>query len=317
MNESRFAVFDGVTKSYGAVPALKGISFEVRSGEIFGFIGPNGAGKTTTMKIMVGLISDFSGRLSVGGLPMPRNRGALHRMVGYMPQQIAFQDWRTIAHVLTTFGRLSGMSPAALAQRIPAVLREVGLDAPLQRKVTHLSGGMVQKLGLAQALVHEPSLLVLDEPVAGLDPASRIQVKGILKTLRSRGATIIFSSHILSDVQDVADRIGIVSGGRMLKVGTLEELKQEFSVNDDIEIELSHDAGTWRALQRVDGVRALEQAAPGVIVAHLEPHADVDAASDGVLRALLGSGNRVRSFHPRVPSLDQLYLRYVGSGVPA
>ena len=100
----------------------------------------------------------------------------------------------------------------------------------------------------------------------------------------------------------------------MLKVGTLGELKQEFSVNDDIEIELSHDAGSWRSLPRVEGVLALEQVAPGVVVAHLEPRADVDAVSDGVLRALLASGNRVRSFHPRVPSLDQLYLRYVGGG---
>jgi len=161
-------------------PALQGVSFDLREGEVFGFIGPNGAGKTTTMKILVGLLSDFTGSLSVEGLSMPGHRAALYRMVGYMPQGIAFQDWRTVDHALSTFGRLSGMNRASLAERIPRILHEVGLDGTRDRKVIHLSGGMVQKLGLAQALLHEPKLLVLDEPVAGLDPASRIQVKAIL-----------------------------------------------------------------------------------------------------------------------------------------
>jgi ABC-2 type transport system ATP-binding protein len=180
--------------------------------------------------------------------------------------------------------------------------------------VIHLSGGMVQKLGLAQALLHEPKLLVLDEPVAGLDPASRMQVKAILAALRDRGATVIFSSHILSDVQDVADRVGIIAAGRMLTVGTLDELKGRFSVNDDIEIALSRDAGNWQALRGVPGVLSLEPGAGGTLLLHLAAGADVDATSHEVLSRLLGTGNRVRSFRPAVPSLDQLYLSYVGAG---
>jgi ABC-2 type transport system ATP-binding protein len=155
---------------------------------------------------------------------------------------------------------------------------------------------------------------VLDEPVAGLDPGSRIQVKAILRALRDRGATVIFSSHILSDVQDVADRIGIIAGGRMLKVGTLQELKGHFSVNDDIEIALSFDAGTWRDLSAIPGVLGVEQTAPRVLLLHLQPGADVDFTSNEALTRLLGTGNRVRSFHPLAPSLDQLYLSYVGEG---
>jgi ABC-2 type transport system ATP-binding protein len=293
---------------------LKDVSFELRAGEIFGFIGPNGAGKTTTMKILVGLLTDFSGALSVNGLSMPRHRDSLYRTVGYMPQGIAFQDWRTVEHALTTFGRLSGMSPAALQERIPRVLDEVGLAEARKRKVIHLSGGMVQKLGLAQALLHEPTLLVLDEPVAGLDPVSRMQVKGILASLRDRGATVMFSSHILSDVQDVADRVGIINAGAMLTVGTLGELKSRFSVNDDIEIELSRDAGNWQELRAVPGVLSLELGTGSAILLHLAPGADVDATSHEVLSRLIGAGNRVRSFHPAVPSLDQLYLKYVGEG---
>jgi ABC-2 type transport system ATP-binding protein len=314
IQEMSVATFENVQKSFNGFPALKGISFDLRQGEIFGFIGPNGAGKTTTMKILVGLLGGFTGTVSVEGLPMPEKRAALYAKVGYMPQAIAFQEWRTVQHALSTFGRLSGMERSLLARRIPAVLEEVGLGQTQDRKVLHLSGGMTQRLGLAQALLHEPSLLVLDEPVAGLDPGSRIQVKAILRALRDRGATVIFSSHILSDVQDVADRIGIIAGGRMLKVGTLQELKGHFSVNDDIEIALSFDAGTWRDLSAIPGVLGVEQTAPRVLLLHLQPGADVDFTSNEALTRLLGTGNRVRSFHPLAPSLDQLYLSYVGEG---
>ena len=308
------ALFQDVRKSFAGHPALSGVSFDLRPGEIFGFIGPNGAGKTTTMKILVGLLTDFSGALTVNGLSMPRHRDQLYRAVGYMPQGIAFQEWRTVDQALVTFGRLSGMGTAALQERIPRVLEEVGMLESRARRVIHLSGGMVQKLGLAQALLHEPALLVLDEPVAGLDPVSRMQVKNILTSLRARGTTVMFSSHILSDVQDVADRVGIINAGAMLTVGTLTELKNRFSVNDDIEIVLSRDAGTWRDLQTLPGVLSLEPGAGGAILLHLAPGADVDAASHEVLSRLISTGNRVRSFHPAVPSLDQLYIRYVGEG---
>lgn len=308
------AAFENVRKSFAGFEALKGLSFDLRQGEIFGFIGPNGAGKTTTMRLLVGLLTEFEGSLMVNGQSMPGHRDSLYRAVGYMPQGIAFQDWRTVDHALTTFGRLSGLSTAALRERIPAVLDEVGLSDARERKVIHLSGGTVQKLGLAQALLHEPRLLVLDEPVAGLDPASRMQVKSILASLREKGRTVIFSSHILSDVQDVADRVGIICAGRMLTVGTLAELKGRFSVNDDIEIVLSMDAGNWKDLRRLPGVLSLEQGAGSTLLLHLAPGADVDLTSHEILSRLLATGNRVRSFHPVVPSLDQLYLAYVGGG---
>jgi ABC-2 type transport system ATP-binding protein len=309
------AVCDRMAKRYGSFTALHDVSFELRQGEIFGFIGPNGAGKSTTMKILVGLLTDFTGSLTVCGARMPGERDTLYATVGYMPQGIAFQEWRTVRHALTTFGRLSGMSSAEVSERIPRVLRQVGLEGTAQRKIVHLSGGMVQKLGLAQALLHEPKLLVLDEPVAGLDPVSRIQVKSILTSLRDRGATVIFSSHVLSDVQDVADRICIINAGRIAKIGTIDELKRHFAASDDIEISLSHDAGTWKDLASLPGVRGLEPTAPGIILLHVQPGADVDAVSHEVLTRLLAGGNRVRSFHPLVPSLDQLYLKYVGEGV--
>jgi len=309
------ASFESISKSYGVLPALKGLTFDIREGEIFGFIGPNGAGKTTTMKILVGLLGGFSGSLTVDGLRMPENRAALYRMIGYMPQGIAFQEWRTIDHALVTFGRLSGLSRQSLAARIPRVLETVGLERSRDARIVHLSGGMVQKLGLAQALLHEPRMLVLDEPVAGLDPGSRIQVKAVLRELRDRGATVFFSSHILSDVQDVADRIGIIAGGRMRTIGTIDELKSRFSVNDDIEIVLSRDVGDWKDLEAVPGVSGVERSGTLQLILHLRPDADADAASHEALARLLAGGNRIRSFRPLVPSLDDIYLKFVGEGV--
>jgi ABC-2 type transport system ATP-binding protein len=206
------------------------------------------------------------------------------------------------------------MSTGELRDCIPRVLEQVGLAEARRHRVVHLSGGMVQKLGLAQALLHKPALLVLDEPVAGLDPASRMQVKAILAGLRDAGVTVMFSSHILSDVQDVADRVAIISTGRILTVGTLQELKGRFSINDDVEIVLSRDAGNWQELERIAGVLSLEARRGGSLLLHIAPGADVDTTCHEVLAKLMASGNRVRSFHPAVPSLDELYLKYVGAG---
>jgi len=306
------AVFEGVSKSYNSFLALDNISFSIKEGEIFGFIGPNGAGKTTTMKILVGLLSDFSGDLTVGGLKLPESRVELNRWLGYMPQMVAFQEWRTVDHALTTFGRLSGLNKATLASRIPRVLELVGLEKVRGKKIIHLSGGMTQKLGLAQALLHQPKLVVLDEPLSGLDPGSRMQVKSVLKDLRTGGASVFFSSHILSDVQDIADRIGIISGGEMLKLGTLDELKSHFSVKDDQEIILSHNAGNWKELETAPGVRGIELAGENRLLLHLFPEADSDATINEVIKRLIEKGNTIRSFTPLAPSLDELYLKYVG-----
>ncbi len=308
------AVFENVEKSYGATRALKGVSFEIRRGEVFGFIGPNGAGKTTTMKILVGLLGGFSGAVRVNGLSMPEHRAALYRAVGYLPQAVAFQDWRTVEHALVTLGRLSGMGRAALAERIPEVLAMVGLEGSRGTPIVHLSGGMTQKVGLAQALLHRPDLLVLDEPVAGLDPGSRIHVKSIIRTLREAGTTVFFSSHVLSDVQDVADRIGIMRSGAIVTVGTLDELKAGFAVNDDVEIVLSRGPARLDEVARLRGVAGVEPAGPLTYLLHLAPDADAEAVGHEALGLLLAAGNRVRSFRPLAPSLDDLYLKLVGEG---
>jgi len=307
-------VFKDVTKRYRDVVAVDHASFSMRAGDVFGFIGPNGAGKTTTIRIMVGLIQDQEGEVSVGGHPMPAAMAEAHKDLGYMPQQVNFQDWRTVDQALTTFARLSGVPKDEVPWRIKEVLELVDILEYRGKRVTELSGGTLQKVGMAQALVHRPKLLVLDEPMSGLDPASRWQFKQIIKNLGRAGTSIFFSSHILSDVQDVANRIGILSRGRLMWTGTFDDLAAHFKVTNDYDVVLSLDNGRWKELASVAGLTAIEEVAPGRLLARIGAGADVDATVHAILAGLLERGSRVRSISPITPNLEQLYIRYVQGG---
>jgi ABC-2 type transport system ATP-binding protein len=306
-----FVVLDHVSKKYGDLLALNNVSFQVKEGEIFGYIGPNGAGKTTTMKILAGLVSDFQGEVYVAGYRMPERRDDVHALLGYLPQNVAFQEWRTVDNALRAFGRLSGLSEHNVAVRITEVLDILGLSDVRNKKISHLSGGMIQKVGLAQALLHNPRLLVLDEPLAGLDPASRYQLKQIIIKLRKDGTTVFFSSHILSDVQDVATRIGILSRGQIKQIGTLDDLKSQFLTRTKVEVILSYDRGKGQDLESIIGVRSVEQPSAGKLLVHLDAQADVDEAIHSIIQSLIKSGNRLRSVTPLSPTLDEVYLKYV------
>jgi ABC-2 type transport system ATP-binding protein len=306
-----FVVLNGVSKKYGSLLALDSVSLEIGEGEIFGYIGPNGAGKTTTMKIMVGLASDFQGEVRIGGYSMPEQKDEMHRLLGYLPQNVAFQEWRTVDQALRVFGRLSGLEKRQIDNRISEVLDVLALSDVRNKKISHLSGGMIQKVGLAQALLHSPKLLVLDEPLAGLDPASRYQLKQTIMKLGKDGTTVFFSSHILSDVQDVATRIGILSRGRIKQIGTLDELISRFPTRNIIEIALSHDSGRWQNLKLIKGVKSLENPSANRLVIHLDAEADADDAVHNVIQSLVTSGNHIRSIVPMAPTLDEVYVKYV------
>ena len=312
MPEEWVLQLENVKKSYRDVLALDEISFGIRKGEIFGYIGPNGAGKTTTIKIMVGLIKDFSGDVLLDGVRVKADAEAVQRILGYLPQKAAFQDWRTVEQALSTFGRLSGMRREDIAMRIPKVLDLLGIPETRTRKIIHLSGGTMQKVGMAQAILHDPRLLVLDEPMSGLDPASRYQFKEIFKSLRDQGTTIFFSSHILGDVQDIADRIGILDRGRMLHVGTFDELRGHLVVPKDVEVVLS---GEWRKDLPAEVsamLTALDQLGPNRLLAHVKAEVDLDDAIDALIDSLRRKGYHIRSIHHVVPDLEQLYVQLFG-----
>ena len=310
-NSTDFVVLKNVSKYYGAFRALEKVSFTIKEGEIFGYIGPNGAGKTTTMKILVDLISDFQGEVLIGGHQVTKEKNAIHKLLGYLPQNVAFQEWRTVNHALTTFGRLSGLSEREVEDNIPKILDLLALSEVRNKKISQLSGGMIQKVGLAQALLHDPKFLVLDEPLGGLDPLSRHQFKEIVLKLRDQGSTILFSSHILSDVQDVADRIGIINRGRIKRIGTLNELKSDLQPQNIVEVLLSYISDKWIEFNSISGVKSVEQPSPGRILVYLAEGADEAEVIDDLVQAVARLKIKVRGITLLSPSLDEIYLNYV------
>jgi len=304
--------FNNVSKSYKDVLALDDISFSIRKGEIFGYIGPNGAGKTTTIKIIVGLIRDFKGDVFVNRTNINTSRNKLYNIIGYHPQEAGFQEWRTVNQAFKTFGRLSGLKSEHLEVRIHEILELVGLTDARYKKITHLSGGMFQKLRLGQALLHEPEILILDEPLAGLDPSSRFQFKKVIKKLAKRGITILFSSHILSDVEDIANKIGILHRGKIRRVGTPEELQSSFKVGDVIEIIVAKNTPLCEDLGSLSKVEYIENPKANKQLIHLKPNFDIDLTVSQIMNMLIEQKCRIRSFNLVKPSLEDVYLKYVG-----
>jgi ABC-2 type transport system ATP-binding protein len=304
-----------LSKRYRNILALNDVSFEIRKGEIFGYIGPNGAGKTTTIKAMAGILTAFDGEVTIDSHSIRGNKVELNRNLGYLPQKAGFQEWRTVDQALSTFGRLSGISKEELDGRIRETLAEMDILETRYRKITQLSGGTVQKVGMAQAIMHRPKLLVLDEPVAGLDPESRYVFKKLLQKLSGEGTTIFFSSHILSDIEDIADRIGILSAGKLVHVGNLEELRSQVVNAKELVIELSIDKGGKAVLEKVIGVQSVQLEVAGRYRIRLNPGADFDEVTNGVIDTLMKNGSRIRSIRPLLPTLEQIYVEYLAKGV--
>jgi ABC-2 type transport system ATP-binding protein len=306
-----------LSKRYRNIQALKDVSFDIRRGEIFGYIGPNGAGKTTTIKAVVGILTAFEGEVLIDGHSIRGDKAELNRDLGYLPQKAAFQDWRTVDQALRTFGRLSGISKSDLDARIRETLEQLGIPEARYRKIAQLSGGTVQKVGMAQAIMHRPKLLVLDEPVAGLDPESRYMFKRLFLKLSQEGTTIFFSSHILSDVEDIADRIGILSAGKLVHVGNMEELRSQVVSVKELVIELSQDLGGKASLEGVSGVQSVQIEGAGRYRLALIPGADIDEVTQEAIAALMDSGSRIRSVRPLLPTLEQIYVDYLAKVVIA
>ena len=202
--------------------AVKDLSLSVREGEIYGFIGPNGAGKTTTIKILMSLAYPTSGEIRIFGHPIQENRH--QKDVGFLPERPYFYEYLTAAEFLDFYGRLFEMPSALRRERIDALLEQVSLTPHRNTQLRRFSKGMLQRVGVAQALINDPKLVVLDEPMSGLDPLGRMLIRDIIVDLKARGKTVFFSTHILSDVELICDRVGIIIGGVSKDEGTLDEL---------------------------------------------------------------------------------------------
>ena len=219
---------EGLSRRYGDVQAVSDLNLVVPAGSVFGFLGRNGAGKTTTIRLITGLARPDSGRAWIDGIESTDGDAQAQAQFGYLPQEPAFYGWMTAAETLDHAGRLFRIPAAERRERVNELLRLVDLSGAARRRVGGFSGGMKQRLGLAQALIHRPGVLILDEPMAGLDPAGRRDVLDLLEALRAH-VTVFFSTHILSDVERVCDRVGILHEGRLIEVAGREELLSRYT----------------------------------------------------------------------------------------
>jgi len=229
---------DNLTKMYGKFTALKNLSFEVPRGTVFGFVGPNGAGKSTTMTILSTLLAPTSGKAYVGGLDVLKYPKQVKKLIGYMPDFFGVYDNLKTDEYLNFYGSAYGLTADERSHIIPQLLELVNLSHKANENVDSLSRGMKQRLGLARCLVHDPEVLILDEPASGLDPRARIELREILKELRNMGKTIIISSHILPELAELSDSIGVIEDGQMVAIGSMGEISQRMRGHKLIKVRL-------------------------------------------------------------------------------
>ena len=208
------------------IKALDGIDLDVQEGEVYGFIGHNGAGKTTTIKILTGLIRATGGTAEIMGQPVGHKKTL--EQVGFLPERPYFYEYLSAREALVFYGRLNGMPSAEIRRRSEELLHLLDLEHAADRPLHSYSKGMLQRLGMAQAVLHDPHLVILDEPMSGLDPVGRGQIKDIIQLLRKRGKTIFFSTHILADVEQLCDRVALIANGKMWYSGTVDGLTSQY-----------------------------------------------------------------------------------------
>lgn len=251
-----------------AVLAVDNLSLDVPAGEVYGLLGPNGSGKSTTFKIALGLVTPDSGEARLFG--RPSGETASREEVGFLPENPYFHKFLTGAETVRFFGRLCGLSGAALEERVKELLHLVGLERAADRRLGGYSKGMLQRIGLAQALVQNPRVVILDEPTAGVDPAGSREIKNLILRLKEQGKTVLLCSHLLAQVQEVCDRVGIMAAGRLIEEGPLDEL---ISVRDQMEIRIAGGGpgllDKIKELAAAEGARVLSAGRPR---ATLEDH---------------------------------------------
>lgn len=290
---------DALEKSYGTVRALRGMTFDVRAGEIFGFVGANGAGKSTTMRIVLGVLASDGGEVRWDGRPI--DAPVRHR-IGYMPEERGLYPRMKVGEQLVYLARLHGLEPAAARRAMEHWTEVLGIAERRGDEVLKLSLGNQQRVQLAAALVHSPDLLVLDEPFSGLDPLAVDVMSGVLREQAARGVPVMFSSHQLELVERLCDRVGIVRAGQAVAVGTIDELRRTERPRWVVE----GPVDGWAA--GVPGARVVEQEGTRTVV-------EVDGVPDGdqaLLRAALAAGP-VHAFGPDRPSLVDLYRDVVAT----
>jgi ABC-2 type transport system ATP-binding protein len=292
----------GLRKVFSGKVAVRNLTLDVPRGEVFGFLGPNGAGKSTSVKMMLGLVLPTSGEAQILGCPVGDVK--TRRRVGFLPEHFRFYDWLTPTELLKLHGRLYGMSHAKLRERVPVLLDLVGLTPHRDKRLRDFSKGMLQRIGLAQALLNEPDLIFLDEPTSGLDPVGRRLVRDIIKAQRDRGATVLLNSHLLGEVEITCDRVafikdGVVVESRQLNDGGEAQITVSIRAHN-VTADIADGLSRWsRSVGRKGEWLALSVSSA--------------AALPEIVRYLVASGVDVYEVTPQRLSLEERFLEILGA----
>lgn len=297
---------EALTKVYGTRRALDDVSFEVPEGEVFGFVGPNGAGKTTTLRILAGLLEPTDGSARIGGLDVTDERETVHNRLGYMPDFFGVYDQLTLGEYLDFYAACYRQPKARRRKVVDDLLALVGMTERRNQQVDTLSRGLKQRACLARALVHDPAVLLLDEPASGLDPRARVEMREILRELQGMGKTIVISSHILPELTDLCTMIGIIDHGKMRATGPVKEVIARLSTGRRLRIAvLEEKDAALEVLEPLPSVRHVASV-NGTIEAEYDGDERTAAA---ILAALTEAGIKVSSFTPVDGGLEDAFMR--------
>ena len=293
-------------KTYGNYHALNGLDMDIREGTLFGFVGPNGAGKTTTIKIMTGLLRPDGGTVEIDGTDTLKNPGSLKDKIGYVPDSFGVYDNLKVSEYMEFFASCCGQEGLMARRRCHTLLEQVGLDAKMDSYVDSLSRGMKQRLSLARALIHDPSLLIMDEPTIGLDPRTRLEFRETVKELNEQGRTILISSHLLSDLSQLCSDIGIIEGGKMILTGTMEEIMDRIHISKPVVITVQENMPVaLKLLKEHPLVRSISVKENDILV----EFSGTEREESLLLTGLVEAGVMVRGFVREPGSLESVFMQ--------
>lgn len=287
-------------KEYRGRAVVQSLDLTVGQGEVFGFLGPNGAGKSTTVKMLLGLVRPTSGELRVMGGPITDLR--VRRQLGFLPEQFRFHTWMTGNEFLAFHGRLAGLSQRQVRERTPDALALVGLAGRGREELRSYSKGMLQRVGIAQALIHGPKLVFLDEPTSALDPLGRVEVRNIIHSLKDSGVTVFLNSHLLSEVEQTCDRVAFVNEGRVLRAGTLGEL-----LGLALTLNVRADRLAPELVARLRKIGKVTPTGEGRVRMELSAEGDAARVADSVV----SSGAKLLELTPHRPDLEDLFVQLI------
>ena len=300
-----------LVKKYGDFTAVKGISFDIKEGEIFSLLGPNGAGKTTTISMLSTLYTPTSGDATIGGYSITKQPMAVKQVIGVVPQDIALYEDLTATENLIFWGRMYGLRGKSLTSRVQEVLGQIGLTDKARNKVKTYSGGMKRRVNIGVGLLHKPRLLFMDEPTVGIDPQSRRAILDTVQDLNQQGMTVLYTTHYMEEAQELSDRVGIIDHGELIAIGTQKELTQQVGQTETLVLHIGENDDPEALARSLDDIQDVLEASASDHEVSVIAHEAEDILAAVVTKAN-ERGIKIRSIDIREPNLEAVFLHLTG-----